>query len=114
VTPGGQLSDWEKSNIELFQIASASVAYITTEQVRFNPFRGASVAQDAGFVWDKAGHIVTTFHVKGANVVYVQLHAGAPMSARVIGGAPEYDIVVVRLRPPHSICSHCRSAPPKA
>jgi len=33
VTPGGKLSDWEKSNIELFQIASASVAYITTEQV---------------------------------------------------------------------------------
>jgi len=45
VTPGGKLSDWEKSNIELFQIASASVAYITTEQVCLNLFRGASVAQ---------------------------------------------------------------------
>jgi hypothetical protein len=57
VVPGGKLSDWEKSNIELFRVASASVAYITTEQVRFNPFRGASVAQGAGsgFVWDKAG-----------------------------------------------------------
>jgi len=33
VTPGGKLSDWEKSNIELFQITSASVAYNTTEQV---------------------------------------------------------------------------------
>jgi hypothetical protein len=48
VTPAGTLSDWEKSNIELFRAAGASVAYITTEQVRFNPFRGASVAQGAG------------------------------------------------------------------
>ena len=43
----------------------------------------------AGFVWDKAGHIVTNFHViEGANVVYVQLHAGAPMSARVMAVRP--------------------------
>ncbi len=99
----GKLSDWEKSNIELFQAASASVAYITTEQVRFNPFQGRSVAQGAGsgFVWDKAGHVVTNFHViEGASTVYVQLHAGAPIAARVIGGAPEYDIAVVRLRNP--------------
>jgi S1-C subfamily serine protease len=78
VTPGGKLSDWEKSNIELFQAAGASVAYITTEQVRFNPFRGASVAQGAGsgFIWDKAGHVVTNFHViEGADTVYVQLQA---------------------------------------
>jgi 2-alkenal reductase len=83
VTPGGQLSDWEKSNIELFRAAGASVAYITTEQVRFNPFRGASVAQGAGsgFVWDKAWRVVTNFHViAGADTVYVQLHAEEPMS----------------------------------
>jgi 2-alkenal reductase len=99
----GKLSDWEKSNIELFHAAAASVAYITTEQVRFNPFQGLGVAQGAGsgFVWDKAGHIVTNFHViQGAGTVYVQLHAGDPIPARVIGGAQEYDIAVVRLRDP--------------
>ena len=82
VVPEGKLSDWEKTNIELFRAAGPSVAYITTEQVRFNPFRGASVAQGAGsgFIWDKAGHVVTNFHViEGANTVYVQLHAGDPM-----------------------------------
>lgn len=101
VTPDGTLSDWEKGNIELFQAASASVAYITTAQVRFNPFLGASVAQGAGFIWDKAGHVVTNFHViAGANLVSVQLHASAPISADVIGDAPEYDIAVVRLRNP--------------
>jgi 2-alkenal reductase len=99
----GKLSDWEKSNIELFQAAAPSVAYITTEQVRFNPFQGASVAQGAGsgFIWDRAGHVVTNFHViQGASTVYVQLHAGDPIPARVIGAAPEYDIAVVRLRNP--------------
>jgi 2-alkenal reductase len=103
VTPEGKLSDWEKSNIELFRAASGSVAYITTEQVRFNPFRGATVAQGAGsgFIWDKAGHVVTNFHViEGANTVYVQLHAGDPMRAGVIGGAAEYDVAVVRLQNP--------------
>jgi 2-alkenal reductase len=73
ITPGGTLSDWEKSNIELFRVAGAAVAYITTEPVRFNPFRGASVAQGAGsgFIWDKAGHVVTNFHViEGADTVY--------------------------------------------
>jgi hypothetical protein len=57
ITPGGTLSDWEKSNIELFRVAGAAVAYITTEPVRFNPFRGASVAQGAGsgFIGIKRG-----------------------------------------------------------
>ena len=99
----GKLSDWEKSNIELFSQASASVAYITTEQMRFVPFQGASVAQGAGsgFVWDKAGHVVTNFHVvQGAGTVLVQLDAGKPIPARVIGGAADYDIAVVRLRNP--------------
>jgi 2-alkenal reductase len=107
VVPEGKLSDWEKSNIELFHAAGASVTYITTEQVRFNPFRGAIVAQGAGsgFIWDEAGHVVTNFHViEGATTVYVQLHAGDAMRAGVIGGAPEYNIAVVRLHnPPHDL-----------
>jgi|RhiMethySRZTD1v2_1073278.scaffolds.fasta_scaffold224993_2 2-alkenal reductase len=97
----GKLSDWEKSNIELFHAASPSVAYITTEQVRFNPMEGPGVAQGAGsgFIWDKAGHVVTNYHViEGASTVYVQLHAGGPIPARVVGGSQEYDIAVVRLR----------------
>src|SRR4051812_14062681 len=57
----GRLSDWEKSNTELFRAAAPSVASITTEQVRLNPVSGPEVAQGAGsgFIWDAAGHIVT-------------------------------------------------------
>jgi 2-alkenal reductase len=95
----GKLSDWEKSNIELFRAAAPSVASITTEQLRVNPL-GTEIAQGAGsgFIWDQAGHIVTNYHViEGANTVYVQLHAGDPIPARVVGGARHYDIAVVKL-----------------
>jgi 2-alkenal reductase len=101
VVAQGKLSDWEKSNAELFRSTAPSVAYITTEARRFNPFAGVQVAQGAGsgFVWDAEGHVVTNFHViQGADTVYVQLGVGDPIPARVIGGAPDYDIAVVRLR----------------
>jgi 2-alkenal reductase len=95
-----KLSDWEKSNIELFRSAAPSVASITTEQMRMNPFTGPQVAQGAGsgFIWDAVGHVVTNHHViEGASTVYVQLHAGDPIAARVVGGARQYDLAVVRL-----------------
>jgi 2-alkenal reductase len=103
VVPEGRLSDWEKSNIELFRAASPSVAYITTQQLRVNPYLGVVGVQGAGsgFVWDKAGHVVTNNHViEGATIVYVQLDAGDPIRGRVVGGAPEYDIAVVALSDP--------------
>jgi 2-alkenal reductase len=101
VSPAGRLSDLEKANYQLFVTASPSVAYITTERVRASPFLGVEVAQGAGsgFVWDAAGHVVTNYHViEGANTVYVQLDVGDPIEARVVGGAPHYDLAVVKLR----------------
>ena len=96
-----KLSEWEKGTIELFRNAAPSVAYITTETRSFNPFTGVVGQKGAGsgFVWDTAGHVITNFHViAGATTVYVELDAGEPREARVIGGAPDYDIAVVRLR----------------
>jgi S1-C subfamily serine protease len=101
VVPQGRLSDWEKSVTALFRAAAPSVAYITTESRRFDPLSGVELAEGAGsgFLWDGAGHIVTNYHViEGADTVYVQLDVGDPIEARVIGGAPDYDIAVVRLR----------------
>jgi 2-alkenal reductase len=95
------LTDWEKGTISLFQSAAPSVAYITTETRRFNPFVGVVGQKGAGsgFVWDNAGHIVTNYHViEGATTVFVALDAGEPHEARVVGGAPDYDVAVVKLR----------------
>jgi 2-alkenal reductase len=100
VTPRGMLADQEKSVIELFESAAPSVAYIFTETLQPRGMAGVNVAQGAGsgFVWDKAGHIVTNFHViEGANRINVQLDVGKPIRATLVGAAPEYDLAVVRL-----------------
>ena len=100
IQPEGKLSDWEKSSAELFRATAPSVAYIVTASRSFNPLSGTNVAQGAGsgFVWDTDGHIVTNAHVIAkADTVMVQLDAGDPIRARVVGVAPDYDIAVVRL-----------------
>ena len=109
VSTAGKLSEWEKSNIELFLAASPSVVSITTEQLRMNPMIGTEVAQGAGsgFIWDETGHVVTNFHViEGASTVYVQLHAGDPIRARVVGGARQ-----VRYRGREALECPCRAPP---
>ena len=47
MVPQGSLSEWEKSNVRLFQQTAPSVAYITTEARRFDLFQGVQVAQGA-------------------------------------------------------------------
>ena len=100
VAPRGPLLASEQAIVNLFETAAPSVAYITTEVVSSAGFFGAEVARGAGsgFVWDASGHVVTNNHVvEGATHVYVQLDAGDPIEARVIGASPEYDLAVVRL-----------------
>lgn len=100
VTPRGNLSEQEKSIVELFENAAPSVAYIFTETLQRSGMLGVDVAQGAGsgFVWDQAGHIVTNNHViQGANRINVQLDVGKPIRATLVGAAPEYDLAVVRL-----------------
>ncbi|MEY4750803.1 MAG: hypothetical protein RJA44_1190 [Pseudomonadota bacterium] len=99
VAPRGALLGDEAAVVRLFETASPSVAYITTETVQRNVF-GEEVGQGAGsgFVWDAQGHVVTNFHVvEGARRVFVQLDAGKPVEAELVGAAPEYDLAVVRL-----------------
>jgi 2-alkenal reductase len=100
VTARGPLLDQERSLVSLFEAAAPSVAYITTERIQ-QGFFYAEVAQGAGsgFVWDNAGHVVTNFHViQGARKILVQLDAGKdPIAAEYVGGAPDYDLAVVKL-----------------
>jgi 2-alkenal reductase len=99
VQPRGALQADEAAVVRLFETSSPSVAYITTETVQRSVF-GEERGQGAGsgFVWDAQGHVVTNFHVvEGARRVFVQLDAGKPVEAELIGAAPEYDLAVVRL-----------------
>ena len=102
VMPRGPLQDSERSLVALFEQAAPSVAYITTERVEQTGFFSVGVAQGAGsaFVWDSAGHVVTNFHViENARKIVVRLDAGKdPIAADYIGGAPDYDLAVVKLK----------------
>jgi 2-alkenal reductase len=83
----------------LFRSVAPSVAAITVEKIG-NPRLGVAGGRGAGsgFVWDKAGHVITNYHViAGADVVQVQLQAGEPIKAKVVGGSEDYDIAVVQL-----------------
>ena len=97
VTARGELSDFERHNIELFRNAAPSVAYIFTESAdpRTGQRRGGA---GSGFIWDGAGHVVTNHHVvEGATRVRVRFDNGESVAARVVGSAPDNDLAVVRL-----------------
>ncbi len=100
VTPRGPLLADEQLIVNLFETASPSVAYITTEVVQTDLWQRAEVSQGAGsgFVWDTAGHVVTNNHViQNARRVFVQLGAGQAIEGKVVGSAPEYDLAVIQL-----------------
>jgi 2-alkenal reductase len=100
VTPRGELADVEKSTIDLFREASPAVVYITTLTQKRDVYGRTGVAQGAGsgFIWDRTGHIVTNYHViEGAQRVGVRLDSGDVVEAKVVGGAPDFDLAVLRL-----------------
>ncbi len=92
----------ERKTIELFQTASASVAYVTTrvQRMDFWTRNVFEVPQGTGsaFVWDDRGHVVTNYHVlQDADAAKVTL-GDQEYEATLVGGAPEHDLAVLRIR----------------
>ncbi|MEJ2154504.1 MAG: trypsin-like peptidase domain-containing protein [Desulfobacteraceae bacterium] len=101
VEPRGDLANFEKATIEIFNSASPSVAYIFTENAVRGFFGTRQVRQGAGsgFLWDDRGHVVTNFHVvEGAQRIQVRMDNGEAIEATYVGGSQDYDLAVVRLR----------------
>ena len=101
VTPRGNLADFETSTISIFNSAAPSVVYIFTERAVSEFFGGRSIQQGAGsgFLWDEQGHVVTNIHViQGAQNIQVRLDSGEAIAATYVGGSPDHDLAVVRLR----------------
>lgn len=110
ITARGELADDEKTTIQIFETASPSVVFITTQkQVRdfwsrnvFSVPRGTG----SGFIWDNSGHVVTNFHViQGASSASVRLNDGRSLDAVLVGASPAHDLAVLRInvsfdRPP--------------
>ncbi|MHC4390779.1 MAG: S1C family serine protease [Planctomycetota bacterium] len=102
VTARGDLGVGERRQIELFETASSSVVSVHNLGIRRDFFSRDifKVPQGAGsgFVWDDRGHIVTNYHViHRAQEVEVTLSDNRRLKARVVGGAPDKDLAVLRL-----------------
>ena len=77
------------------------VQVLATSVVSDNPFFGSRENQGlgSGFVIDKAGHVVTNYHVvENASRVEVSFSANDEMPATVVGTDPSTDIAVLRIR----------------
>jgi len=101
ITPRGSLADFEQTTISIFNAASPSVVYIFTEKAVTGFFGSRRINQGAGsgFLWDSSGHVVTNFHViEGAQRIQARLNSGEAINATYVGGAPDYDLAVIRLR----------------
>lgn len=107
VTPRGDLTATEKTQIEIFELAAPSVVHITSLNGNENaqlPEAGAIPrGTGSGFLWDTGGHVVTNFHViTGANQWQVTLHDKTTWPAKLVGIAPHNDLAVLKIDAPPS------------
>jgi len=94
---------------QIYRRAAPGVVQVTATQVvktpAANPFFGFSVPQSqgqqalgSGFVIDKAGHIVTNYHViEGARSVRVSFSDNESVKAQIVGSDPSTDVAVLKV-----------------
>jgi S1-C subfamily serine protease len=91
----------EQNNIAVYKRVLPSVVNITSTSLVFNFFYGPvpQQGQGSGFILDKAGHILTNFHVvEGANRgVEVQLSNKHRYSAKVVGTDKQHDLALLQI-----------------
>lgn len=95
----GDLSDFEKTSIRVFESVAPSVVQVVAQPtgVRVQGGEGGT-SSGTGFVWDRAGHIVTNNHVvENAGAIAVRLASGDVVRANLVGRAPNSDLAVIRL-----------------
>lgn len=102
VEPRGDLTQTEKTQIRIFERGAPSVVFITNIAVRRSLFNlnvtRIPQGTGTGFLWDRAGHIVTNYHVvEGANQVEVALANGSTYAAEFVGGFPDKDLAVLSI-----------------
>jgi len=94
---------------EIYRGAAPGVVQVTATQIvsrpAIDPFFGFPVPQNqrqqalgSGFVIDKAGHIVTNYHVvQGARSVSVSFSNNESMKAHLVGSDPSTDVAVLQV-----------------
>ena len=94
----------ELNNISVYKRVLPSVVNITSRQMVYNFFYGAvpQEGQGSGFVLDRAGHVLTNFHVvEGANRgVQVMLSNKKTYAAKVVGTDRVHDLALLQISAP--------------
>jgi S1-C subfamily serine protease len=85
------------------QVTSTAAVQVPADPFFGNPFGFPDTEQQralgSGFVIDKAGHVVTNYHViQGARAVEVSFSNNERMKARIVGSDPSTDIAVLEVR----------------
>ena len=93
----------EHINIRVYQMASPAVVNITTTAVAYDFFLNPVPKEGtgSGTIIDRAGHILTNFHViDGGRRLEVTLANGSKWPARVVGADPPNDLAVIKIEAP--------------
>jgi S1-C subfamily serine protease len=93
---------YSRSAPGVVQITATSVQRVAPDPFFGNPFglpqKQTQQALGSGFVLDKAGHIITNYHVvQGATRVEVSFSNDEQVNAHVIGSDPSTDIAVLQV-----------------
>jgi S1-C subfamily serine protease len=95
----------EQNNIAIYKRVLPSVVNITSTTLVFNFFEGVvpQHGQGSGFVLDKAGHVLTNFHVvEGADRgIEVMLSNKRRYAAKVIGTDKVHDLALLQIDAPN-------------
>ena len=94
----------EQNNIAVYKRALPSVVNITSKSVAFNFFYGQvpQEGQGSGFILDKAGHVLTNFHViADANRIEVKTSDKRTYKATIVGQDRTHDLALLQISAPN-------------
>jgi len=95
----------EQNNIAIYKRVLPSVVNITSTTLVFDFFNGVTPAkgQGSGFILDKAGHVLTNYHVvEGANRgIEVMLSNKRRYAAKVVGTDKVHDLALLQIDAPN-------------
>ncbi len=94
----------EQINVYVYRQMNRSVVNINTRGLsgdKFLMFDVVSEGEGSGTVIDRAGHVLTNYHVvEGAREIRVTLYDGKAYDARLVGSDPNTDVAVLKIDAP--------------
>ena len=94
----------EQNNIAVYRKGLPSVVNITSTAMTFNFFYGQvpQQGQGSGFILDRAGHVLTNFHViADANRIEVKLSNKLTYKATIVGSDRVHDLALLQINAPN-------------